>query len=387
MDIFAYLCSKHKYRTDTHMIRLSKSVVGKAEADAVAHIIEDIGYLGMGATVGEFEHQLEEYIGGDRRCLCVNSGTAALHLAIQAITNPGDEVLVPSFTFVASYQAITAANCKPVSCDIDPETLTLDLKDAERRITPRTTAMMPVFYASNCRLENQYQTFAREHGLRLVEDAAHSFGCSCNGHKVGSTGDVTCFSFDGIKNITSGEGGAVFTADKDVIQKVSDARLLGVQKDSEKRYAGERSWQFDVIDQGYRYHMSNIFAAIGKVQLSRFEKEFAPRRRAIAQRYTELLKDNPNVRLTPMDYVNEITPHVFALQILNGKRPQLEQLFKEHEVQYGIQYAPNHHLSFFKSDYNLPVTDEVYSRIISIPMHPELTEDNIQLICKLINSL
>ena len=88
-----------------------------------------------------------------------------------------------------------------------------------------------------------------------------------------------------------------------------------------------------------------------------------------------------------MDYVNEITPHVFALQILNGKRPQLEQLFKEHEVQYGIQYAPNHHLSLFKSDYNLPVTDEVYSRIISIPMHPELTEDNIQLICKLINSL
>ncbi len=369
------------------MIRLSKSVVGKAEAEAVAHIIEDVGYLGMGATVGEFEHELEAYIGGGRRAICVNSGTAALHLAIQAVTRPGDEVLVPSFTFVASYQAITAAGCKPVSCDIDPDTLTLDLKDAERRITPRTTAMMPVFYASNCRLEEHYQAFAREHGLRLVEDAAHSFGCTCNGHKVGSTGDVVCFSFDGIKNITTGEGGAVFTADEEVIQKVSDARLLGVQKDSEKRYAGERSWLFDVIDQGYRYHMSNIFAAIGKVQLSRFEKEFAPRRRAIAQRYTELLKDNSDVRLTPMDYVHGITPHVFALQILNGKRPRLEQLFKEHEVQYGIQYAPNHRLSFFKSDSNLPVTDEVYSRIISIPMHPELTEDDIQLICKLINSL
>ena len=369
------------------MIRLSKSVVSKAESAAVAHIIEDIGYLGMGATVGEFEHQLEDYIGGGRRAICVNSGTAALHLAIQAVTKPGDEVLVPSFTFVASYQAITAAGCRPVSCDIRPDTLTLDLEDAARRITLRTTAMMPVYYASNCRLANEYQAFARNHGLRLVEDAAHSFGCTCKGQKIGSTGDVVCFSFDGIKNITTGEGGAILTADEDVIQKVSDARLLGVEKDSEKRYAGERSWQFDVTNQGYRYHMSNIFAAIGKVQLSRFEKEFAPRRRAIAQRYTELLSGNPNVRLTPMDYANEIIPHIFAFQVLNGKRAQLEQLLKEHDIQYGIQYAPNHHLSYFKADYDLPVTDDTYSRIISIPMHPELTEEDITLICKLINSL
>lgn len=369
------------------MIRLSKSVVGKAEADAVAHIIEDIGYLGMGQTVGELEHALEEYIGGGRRCICVNSGTAALHLAIQAVTRPGDEVLVPSLTFVASYQAITGAGCVPVSCDIDPVTLTLDLKDAERRITPRTKAIMPVYYASNCSMARQYQSFAREHGLRLVEDAAHAFGCSVDGEKIGSIGDVVCFSFDGIKNITTGEGGAVFTADDDVIQKVSDARLLGVQKDSEKRYAGERSWQFDVVDQGYRYHMSNIFAAIGLVQLSRFESEFAPRRRAIAQRYTELLKDVPHVSLTPMDYKRDIVPHIFVVQILDGKRDLLEQRLKEADIQYGIHYAPNHKLSFFKTDYELPVTDEVYSRIISLPIHPELTDEQIQQICNIIQSL
>ncbi len=369
------------------MIRLSKSVVGQEEAKAVAHVIEDIGYLGMGATVGEFEQQLEQYIGGGRRAICVNSGTAALHLAVQAVTKPGDEVLVPSFTFVATYQAIRAAGCKPVSCDIRPDTLTLDLEDAFRRMTPRTTAMMPVYYASNCNMAADYQAFAREHGLRLIEDAAHSFGCTCEGKKIGSFGDVVCFSFDGIKNITTGEGGAILTADEDVIQKASDARLLGVQKDSEKRYTGQRSWQFDVVEQGYRYHMSNIFAAIGKVQLSRFETEFAPRRRYIAQRYTELLKDTPYVRLTSMDYAHDIVPHIFALQILDGKRPLLEQKFKEHDIQYGVQYAPNHHLTFFHEDVELPVTDETYARIISIPMHPELTDDDIQLICKLINSL
>jgi len=369
------------------MIRLSKSVVGKAESEAVTHIIEDIGYLGMGATVGEFEHQLEQYIGGGRRAICVNSGTAALHLALQAVTKPGDEVLVPSFTFVATYQAITAAGCKPVSCEIRPDTLTLDLEDAERRITPKTTAMIPVYYASNCQMAKAYLEFAVQYGLRLVEDAAHSFGCTCQGQKIGSFGDVVCFSFDGIKNITSGEGGAILTADEDVIQRVSDARLLGVEKDSEKRYAGQRSWLFDVTQPGYRYHMSNIFAAIGMVQLSRFEREHAPLRGHIAQRYTTLLKDTPYVRLTAMDYEHEIVPHIFALQILDGKRPLLEQKLKEHDIQYGIQYAPNHHLTLFYEDTILPVTDQVYSRIISLPMHPELSDEDINLICHIVNSL
>lgn len=369
------------------MIRLSKSVVGKAESSAVAHIIEDIGYLGMGETVGTFEHALEDYIGGGRRCICVNSGTAALHLAIQAVTRPGDEVLVPSFTFVASLQAISAAKCIPVCCDVDPQTLTLDLDDAEQRITPRTKAIMPVYYGSNCSMAARYQEFACQHNLRIVEDAAHAFGCTCQGQKIGSTGDVVCFSFDGIKNITSGEGGAIFTADENVIQKVSDARLLGIQKDSEKRYAGKRSWHFDVVDQGYRYHMSNIFAAIGIVQLSRFESEFAPRRRAIAMEYTQLLEGNPDVRLIPMDYANEVVPHIFPLEILNGKRKKLEEAFKTHDIQYGIQYFPNHLLSYFKSNYKLPVTEAVYDRIISIPMHPELTDRDIHLICDLINQL
>lgn len=368
------------------MIRLSKSVVGKAEAEAVAHVIEDIGYLGMGATVGEFEHDLEAYIGGGRRVLCVNSGTAALHLAVQAVTRPGDEVLVPSFTFVSSYQAITGAGCRPISCDIDPETLTLDLQDTERRITPRTTAMMPVYYASNCNMASAYQAFARAHGLRLIEDAAHAFGCSKDGKRIGSFGDVVCFSFDGIKNITSGEGGAVVTADPEVIQKVSDARLLGVQKDSEKRYAGQRSWVFDVTEQGYRYHMSNIFAAIGKVQLRRLEPEFAPRRRHIAMLYTQLLRDNAAVKLIPMDYEHDIIPHIFVIEILNGTRPQLEEAFRARDIQFGVQYRPNHLLSYFKSGYALPVTEDVYGKVISLPMHPELTDDDVRLICEIINT-
>lgn len=368
------------------MIRLSKSVVGARESAAVAEVIEGSGYLGMGETVGLFEKELEQYIGGGYRCICVNSGTAALHLAVHAVTRPGDEVLVPSFTFVSTYQAITGAGCIPVSCEVDPTTLTLDLKDAEKRITPRTTAMLPVYYASNVAMMDEYLQFAKNHHLRLVEDAAHAFGCTHNGQRVGSSGDVVCFSFDGIKNITSGEGGAILTNDPKVIEAVSDARLLGVCKDSEKRYKGERSWDFDVVAQGYRYHMSNIFAAIGRVQLSRFESEFAPKRKYIAKKYTSLLSANKDVRLIAMDY-DQIVPHVFPLLIQNGKRDKLVGLFKANGVQFGIQYRPNHLLSYFRTDYALPVTEEIYSQVISIPMHPELTDEDIEFICSIINSL
>src|SRR5574344_124032 len=368
------------------MIRLSKSVVGCRETEAVANVIEGSGYLGMGETVGLFEQELERYVGGGYKCICVNSGTAALHLAVQSVTKPGEEILVPSLTFVSTYQAIKGAGCVPVSCEVNPFTLTLDLKDAEKRITRKTKAILPVYYASNITMINEYHEFARKHGLRLIEDAAHAFGCVSSGRRVGSFGDIVCFSFDGIKNITSGEGGAIFTSDPDVISAVSDARLLGICKDSEKRYKGERSWVFEVTGQGYRYHMSNIFAAIGRVQLSRFDTEFAPRRKEIAKQYTRLLSGNSNVLLINMDY-DTIVPHIFPILILNGKRDRLTELFGEKEIQCGVQYLPNHLLSYFKSDYSLPVTEKIYSEIISIPMHPELSDSDIELICSVINSL
>lgn len=369
-----------------NMIRLSKSVVGALESEAVAHVIEGSGYLGMGEIVNLFEKELEQYIGGGYRCVCVNSGTAALHLAIQSATQPGDEVLVPSFTFVSTYQAIRGAGCIPISCEVDPHTLLLDLDDAKRRITPKTKVLLPVYYASNVAMVDAYYDFAKQYHLRVIEDAAHAFGSVYHHRKIGSFGDIICFSFDGIKNITSGEGGAIFSSDQTVIEKVSDSRLLGVCKDSEKRYKGERSWIFDVIAQGYRYHMSNIFAAIGRVQLSRLDTEFAPRRKAIAKKYTSLLSGNSNIQLIPMNY-DDIIPHIFPILVLNNQRERLMQLFNDNGVQYGIQYRPNHLLSFFKTSYNLPVTEDIYSKILTIPLHPDLSEADVEFICSIINNL
>ena len=215
------------------MIRVSKSIVGKQESDAVENVIRNIGYLGMGEEVGSFENELELYIGNpDYRAVCVNTGTSALHLAIESVTKPGDEVLVPSFTFVATYQAITAAGCIPISCEVNKDILLLDVNDARERITNKTKVILPVLYASNPGNLKEIYVLAKEFNLRVIEDSAHAFGCNYNGNKIGAQGDIICFSFDGIKNITSGEGGAIFTSDVKVIEYVKDARLLGVEKDS-----------------------------------------------------------------------------------------------------------------------------------------------------------
>jgi dTDP-4-amino-4,6-dideoxygalactose transaminase len=193
-------------------VRLMRSVVGGAELEALERIIAD-GYLAMGAEVLAFEDELGEYLGGERKVVCVNTCTAALHLALEACDiGPGDEVLVPSLTYVATYQAISASGATPISCEVDPATCFIDIDDAAKRITPRTKAIMPVhLFGLTGDLDGVYR-LANEHGLRVIEDAAQSFGSSYKGALIGSRGDIVCFSFDGVKQVTSGEGGATPTA-------------------------------------------------------------------------------------------------------------------------------------------------------------------------------
>lgn len=372
----------------TKNLRLSKSIIGQNEANAVTKVLLEDGYLGMGAEVGRFEADIAAYLGVDQaHVVCVSTGTSGLHLAVEALVNPGEEVLVPSFTFLSSYQAISAARAIPVSCDIYEDTLTIDIEDAISKITPNTKAIMPVHYASNpASLEKIYE-LARKYNLRVIEDAAHAFGCSFKSQKIGSFGDVVCFSFDGIKNITSGEGGAIVTSDPEVLAIVKDARLLSIEKDSEKRYSGNRSWDFDVKRQGYRYHMSNIFAAIGRVQLQRLDIEFSPRRRELVNTYRDLLANNPLIKMQGVAESSDIVPHIFVIRVLDGKREDLKNRLEEEKIPTGIHYKPNHLLSFYGNGcVKLPVTENVYNEILTLPLHPELEISDIEEICAIINN-
>lgn len=360
------------------MIRLSKSCLSSAEKNAVLGVL-DREYLGMGAEVKIFEDALADYFG--RSVACVATGTAALQLALQAAEcGPDSEVLVQSLTFVASFQAITACGATPVACDILPDSLTIDLEDAARRVTKKTKAIMPVHYSGGVgQLENIYQ-FARDHKLRVIEDASHAFGTTHGGKRVGSFGDIVCFSFDGIKNITCGEGGAVVTADPAVHKAVQDARLLGVENDSEKRYSGARSWNFDVRQQGWRYHMSNIMAAIGYEQLQRFP-EFARKRQALACRYRDNLANITAVKLINIDY-NEVVPHIFPLRLLNVTRDKIMEHLASRDIQTGFHYQPNHQLSLFRTDYRLPITEHIFPQLLTLPLHPDVTESEVDFVCE-----
>ena len=340
----------------------------------------------MGREVQAFEADLASYLGVPvRQVACVSSGTAALHLAVQAVIEPGDEVLVQSLTFVASLQAISAAGAVPRLCEATTDTITIDLKDAERRIGPRTKAVMPVHYASNPGDLDGVYGFAARHGLRVIEDAAHAFGCTYRDRKIGSFGDIVCFSFDGIKNITSGEGGAVVSADPRVIELIRNSRLLGIHKDTDKRFTGQRSWDFDVERQGYRYHMSNLHAAIGRVQLVRLSEEFALKRIRLAQRYRERLRGVASLALLDTD-LGAIVPHIQPVRVLGGQRDAVRTVLEAAGIQTGIHFQPGHLLSFFGGgEPDLPVTTQLYGELLTLPLHPQLSLEDVDHVCDVIS--
>ena len=325
----------------------------------------------MGEQVQIFERKIKEFISTDLDVICVNSGTAALHLSLVALgIGDGDEVIVPSLTYIASFQAISATGATPIACEVNADTLFIDTDDAKKRITNKTKAIMPVHYASSSKGMDEVYVLAKEYGLRVVEDAAQGFGCERSEKTIGSNGDIICFSFDGIKNITCGEGGAILSKDKNFIEIVRDTRLLGVQKDSEKRHAGLRSWEFDVNHQGFRYHMSNIMASIGIAQIDRIG-DFRLSRQKIAQRYLSAFKEFDSIKPLELEFC-DLIPHIFVVKADN--RDELRNYLSSFEIESGLHWKPNHLLTKYTGSDCLEVTENLYKEIITLPCHHDLSE-------------
>jgi perosamine synthetase len=312
--------------------------------------------------------------------MTTNTGTSALHLALDALgLGPGDEVIVPSLTFVGSFQAIAATGAAPVACDVVGDTLLLDLEDVRRRLTPRTRAVMPVHYAGNpCDMDALLALKERPR-VRIVEDAAHALGSTHHGRKIGSFGDVTCFSFDSIKTITCGEGGAIVCRDAELADVIRQKRLLGMDRKSHASTSWkERSWVFEVRTNGFRYHMSNINAAIGLAQLRKVEG-FIARRRQLCRTYDAALRDTP-LRLLRVDY-DEVAPHVYVVRVPHGRRDAMMQFLKDRDIETGINYVPNHLHSFFRREgVTLPETERAFLEILTLPLHCGLTDADVQTV-------
>tara|TARA_A100000164_G_C21898839_1_gene769419 strand:+ start:679 stop:1821 length:1143 start_codon:yes stop_codon:yes gene_type:complete len=365
------------------IIRLSKSCLTTKEKSLVNKVL-DKEFLGMGPEVKNFENELKDFF--KRDVVCFNSGTAALQVALQSVgIKPNDEVLVPCITYVASFQAISATGAKPIMCDIDENTLQICLKSIKKNITKKTKVIMPVHYSGSVGKLKEINTLAKKRNLRIIEDAAHAFGTKFKNKRIGSFGDITCFSFDGIKNITSGEGGCLVTNDKKVINLAKDIRLLGVSNESNKRYLGHRSWINDVKIQGWRYHMSDINAAIGRAQLKKFNF-FSKRRKELCKFYDKQFLNKTKI-ITFKRNFNEEVPHIYVIRILNlKKREVLRKKLQKLGIQTGIHYIPGYKFTKYKKNKKFfKNTEKIYKEILTLPLHPDLSKKDIKFVCQKLN--
>ncbi len=359
-------------------IPVSRPSVGMEEIEEIKKVF-DSGWLGLGSTVFEFEKKLSEYLGG-RDVIAVNTGTTALHVALDALgIADQDEVIVPSLTFCASVQVITALRAVPVFCEICPETLSVNVEDVRRRITSRTKAIMPVHYCGQpCDME-ALLALGQKHHISIVEDAAHAFGSSYHGRKIGSFGDVTCFSFDPIKNITCGEGGAVVLGDEGIAEEIRRKRVLGIDKDTWHRYRNERSWFYEVTTQGYRYHMSNINAAIGIAQLLKFDN-FIYKKRDIVRQYNDAFQEIMEIKLLHWD-LQETVPFAYIVRVKADQRDSLMDYLNGRGVGAGIHYIANHLQPFFKGyATSLPVTEGLWREILTLPLYTEMKDEEVKYV-------
>ncbi|MDC0425433.1 DegT/DnrJ/EryC1/StrS family aminotransferase [Pelagibacteraceae bacterium] len=368
------------------MIRLSKSSITHKDIGSVVKVLQK-EYLGMGENVKIFEDKLKLFF--KRSVVCVSSGTSALQLALQAIgVKKNDEVIVPSLTYVSTFQAIKACNAIPIAVDINLKDLNFSLDDIKKKISKKTKCIIPVHYAGSAGNLSSLLDFAKKNKIRIIEDAAHSFGTIYKKNLIGSFGDISCFSFDGIKNITAGEGGCVVTKDKKVINYIKDSRVLGIKNESKKRYKNEKGTYPKVEIQGWRYHMSNIMAALGSSQLDRIKK-ISKVRQSLATYYQKKLENNPKIILLDHDY-RFVVPHIFVIRLKNfneKNRNNVMKQLKNKKIETGFHWYPNHLLKYFASNKKISLknTEIAFNEIITLPLHLDLKKKDVDYIIYSLN--
>jgi dTDP-4-amino-4,6-dideoxygalactose transaminase len=366
-------------------IAVFEPYIGHDTLAAVAGAFHD-RWLGMGAATREFEEEIERYIGGtDRRVVATNTGTSALHLALLAAgAQPGVEVIVPSFNFVADHQAISATGATPVFCDIDEETLGLDPDCVADLVSERTRILLPLHFSGiPCRIDELY-TIATAHGIRVVEDATHAIGSAVGSRTIGSFGDIACLSFDPVKVITSIDGGAVILPATEDIAATLERRLLGIDRDTTERYKNRRAWDYDVVREGFRYHLTNVLARVGLSQLARID-EFIENRQSYCRRYQERLEGVAGISTPRTDYEG-VSPFIYWVRVDGGRRAQLIEHLRSRGVSTGIHFMPAHAYSLYTGcpRGDLAVTERVSAEIMTLPLHSFMHEADIDYICEAI---
>ncbi|MCA0310347.1 MAG: DegT/DnrJ/EryC1/StrS family aminotransferase [Proteobacteria bacterium] len=368
----------------TAFIPFARPDIGEAEIDAVARAMLS-GWVTTGPETRAFEQEFAAYLGGGVQAIAVNSATAGLHLALEAIgVGPGDEVIAPTLTFTATVEVARYLGADARLVDVDPVTLNIDPAAIEAAITPRTKAILPVHYGGLACDMAAIFAIARRHGLQVVEDAAHALPATSGSVLVGQLASAAAvFSFYANKTMTTGEGGMVVTHDDALAMRMRVMRLHGISRDAFDRFSSRTpAWYYEIVAPGFKYNLTDMAAALGRVQLARLPA-FVQRRQQLAARYRRELADLPLVLPADAPAGETHAWHLFVLRLSDAARvtrDELIQRLSDAGIGTSVHYVPLHRQPYWQHRYGLtpqqfPHAERAYQRMLSIPLFTAMSDD------------
>jgi dTDP-4-amino-4,6-dideoxygalactose transaminase len=368
--------------------------IGDAEISSVVETLRS-GWLTTGPKVRKFEADFARYVGCSH-AVAVNSGTAALHLALDAIgIGQGHEVIVPTMTFTATAEVVLYFKARPVLVDCEPGTLNLNSNEIEQAITSKTKAIVPVHMAGQPCDMNKILQIAKEYNLKVIEDAAHALPARYQGRTVGCIGDITCFSFYATKTITTGEGGMATTENAEWAERMRVMSLHGISHDAWNRYTKEGSWYYEVISPGFKYNLTDLAAAIGVEQLKKCDQFYESRRR-IARSYDEAFADLPEIQIPISASNDQHAWHLYIIQLqlerLKIDRAQFIKALSDHNIGTSVHFIPLHLHPFYRDTFayrptDFPQASSAFERIISLPIYPSMKEESVDYVIGTVKKL
>jgi len=369
-------------------IPVFKPLIEKEEIAAAVESLE-IGWLGMGRSVQEFEESVAQVCGlnadSDRGVVAVSTGHAALHLALLMIgVGDGDEVITPSFNNAADFQAIRACGAVPVFVDINESTLCIDPSKIEELISERTKCVIAMDYDVFVCEHDELALISERNNIPIVHDAAHSFGSFYKGVPIGNQHQYTMFSFDPVKTITCIDGGALIVCGDDKVKRLQAKRLIGMTQPASQMYSNARAWTYDIEELGFRYHMANLHAAIGISQIKKLDDIRTSRQNA-CRKYYEELKDIGIIRAPKGDF-QEVNPFLYYVHVLDGSREDFRSFLLEKGIDTGVHWQAGHDFSYFSECKrgSLDITNKITKEIVSLPLHSKMSEEDINYITDVI---
>ncbi|QCT96228.1 DegT/DnrJ/EryC1/StrS aminotransferase family protein [Stutzerimonas degradans] len=372
--------------TDLPFLPFALPEIGEEE---IAEVVSSLrsGWVTSGPKAKQFETDFSAWLGGGVESISVNSATAGLHLALEALgIGSGDEVITTTHTFTATAEVIRYLGADPVFVDVDSTTLCIDTAQIQRAITSRTKAIIPVHFAGRSADMRTIIGIARRHGLKVIEDAAHALPATCNGALIGTLdSDVTVFSFYANKTITTGEGGMLVTRDSEIAKRARIMRLHGINRDAFDRFTAKvPSWYYEVVAPGFKYNLTDIAASIGIHQLKK-ANIFQKKRQAIAERYNSELAGLPLI-LPPNAEAGDIHSwHLYVIQLTEdakvGRDTFIEKMFKQ-GIGMSVHYVPLHQHPYWRETYTLtpemfPVSQKIYEHTATLPLYTRMTESDV----------